>query len=235
MSWLDRDGVEHRKTSALFKLTVAASVGAHAAGFAYQSSASASDGRIVRIPVVLEAEAPPRPPEKPPPPPKKKKKPKARPKPLPKQIERVVEGDGLRAGELVDAEEGDYTDAREEPVAAPEPDPAPVPSPPPKPKIDKVELARQFLTKLRGALGARKTYPFSAERMGITGAVSVAFVIEPNGTFSSVRIRRSSGHQVLDRAALQTVRGMSGQLPRPAGLGSVTLRTSVVLRYSLAD
>ena len=86
---------------------------------------------------------------------------------------------------------------------------------------------------MRGALAARKTYPFSAERMGITGAVSVSFVIGPNGSFSGISVARSSGHSVLDSAALQTVRGLSGQIHRPEAIGDVPLRTSVILRYSL--
>ncbi|MFW5740808.1 MAG: energy transducer TonB [Myxococcota bacterium] len=230
-----RFGNRRASASALFKIALAGSIGVHAVMFAYKTEANASEERVVQIPVMLEAEEaqpPPPPPEEPPPP---KPKPKPRPAALPDQIDKVVEGDGLRTGDLVDAEEGDYSDEPEpEPVAEPEPEePPPPPPPPPEPKVDKVKLTRAFLARVRGALAARKTYPFSAERMGIPGAVSVSFVIEPSGAFSGISVARSSGHGVLDSAALQTVRNLSGQIRRPDAIGDVPLRTSVILRYSL--
>jgi len=228
---LKRMGTYRANASSLFKLALLGSVGAHAVGFAYRGTANAGEERIVQIPVMLEAEEAPPPPDEPLPPP-----PKPRPNSLPKSVEKVVQGDGLRTGDLVEAEPGDYSDAPEEPVAAPEPEPAPevpLPPPPTKPKVDRVKLTRAFLARVRGAMAARKTYPFSAERMGIAGAVSVSFIIQPSGSFSSISIRRSSGHTVLDDAALQTVRSLSGQFPRPEEIGDVPLRTSVVLRYAL--
>lgn len=218
----------------LFQIALIGSIGAHAIGFAYRGTASAAEERLVQIPVVLEAEEPP-PPEAEPPPPKPN--PKPRPAMLPKNIEKVVETDGLRSGDLVDADVGDYAEEPDAPVAEPEPapPPPPPPPPPPEPKVDKVKLTRDFLANVRGALAARKVYPFSAERMGVSGSVTVSFVVEPNGSFSAIQVRSSSGHDVLDNAALQTVRGLSGQIARPAELGNVPLRTSVVLRYALGS
>jgi protein TonB len=218
--------------SSLFRLALIGSIAAHAVAFAYRGQANAMEERIVQIPVMLEAdEAPPPPPEQQAAP----ESPKPRPATLPQNVNKVVEGDGLRTGDLVEAETGEYTDDAPEPVAEPEPEPEPPPppAPAPTPTVDKVALTRGFLARIRSALAARKTYPFSAERMGITGAVTVSFVVEPSGSFSSIGVTRSSGHAVLDSAALQTVRSLSGQLPRPAEIGNVPLRTSVVLRYAL--
>jgi len=194
-----------------------------------------AEERFVQVPVVLEEE--PAPEVEPPPPPPAEKKPPSRPRSLPQHIDKVVAGDGARAGELVEAEEGDYDDLIEdEPVAAaPEPEaeplPLPPPPPPPKPKVDRVKLTRNYLQQLRSLLASRRVYPLAARRMGVEGVVMVGFTIGPDGSFSGVQVRRSSGAKVLDRAALQTVQSLSGSLPRPPAIGDTPLRTSVALRY----
>ncbi len=181
------------------------------------------DARIVRIPLLLEENAPPPPP--PPEPEEKKKPPRRKPKPqnLPDKIEKVVEGDGLRGGELVEADVGDYESG---PPQAP-------PLAKAKPKIDRRKLTREFLKKVRDQLAANKQYPLVARRMGLKGQVKLSFVITQDGTFKKIVIKRKSGHDVLDRAALATVTGLSGQIKRPCVLGRNPLKTSVTLRYQL--
>ncbi len=113
----------------------------------------------------------------------------------------------------------------------------PLPPPPPpkaKPKkVDKVKLARVYLGKLRSELMGRKKYPLAAQRMGVTGSVTVSFVVNSDSSFSNIVVKRSSGHQVLDGAAVATVTKLSGELQRPRELGKNILKTSVVLRYEL--
>jgi len=60
----------------------------------------------------------------------------------------------------------------------------------------------KIVRKLRRSL----RYPAEARRNGIRGEVHVAFVVSKSGGAGSVRIVRSSGSPVLDRAALDTVR-----------------------------
>ncbi len=219
----------------LFRAALVVSIGAHLVGMAiHTSEASEAQQRVVKIPVVLESQPQVEPP---PPPAPKPKKVKPRPRALPRRVAKVVQGDGLRAGELVQADIGDYGEELEaEPIALappPPPPPPPPPKPKPPPKIDKVKLTRQYLQKIRVLLAARKVYPLAAQRMGISGSVAVSFVIGAGGTFSGIQIRRSSGFTVLDNAALATVQGSSGQVPRPHPIGSSPLRTSVVLRYRI--
>ena len=75
----------------------------------------------------------------------------------------------------------------------------------------------------------------AAQRMGLTGSVTVSFVVGPDSRFRQVAVKRSSGHEILDRAALSTVSKLSGEVSRPAELGDTDLKTSVVLRYLLSS
>jgi protein TonB len=216
------------KSERIFHTALVFSLAAHGVLLAFKASDNGEVlERIVRIPVLLE--------EEPPPPPKSEEpqKKKTRPKNLAKRIKKVVEGEGLRTGELVEAETGEY-----EEEVTPEPEPPPPPSPPPpkpkpKPKSDKVKLARDYLGRLRAELMSKKEYPLAAQRMGVTGAVAVSFAVMPDSSFSDIKLKRSSGHGVLDTAALDTVRRLSGKLRRPGELGDIPLKTSVVLRFEL--
>ncbi len=214
----------------LFRGAVVLSLAAHGILLAAENDGERFVEKIVRIPVVLETENAPPPP---PPPPEEPPEKKDRPRDLARSIRKVVAGDGLRTGEIVDAEVGEYSDEVE--AAPPLPPPPPPPPPPParKPEVDKAKLARTFLEALRGKLMQRKKYPVAAQRMGLKGDVIVSFVVRSDSSFSELRVKRSSGHDILDSAALETVRGLSGDIARPPELGDVPLRTSVVLHYQL--
>jgi protein TonB len=97
----------------------------------------------------------------------------------------------------------------------------------------KVKLTRGYFARIRGAINGRKQYPFAARRMGVTGDVRVSFTIGPDGSFFTVTLRRSSGHTVLDQAALRAVRSVSRAVQRPTQLGETPLRMTVLLRYQL--
>ncbi|MBN2804883.1 MAG: energy transducer TonB [Deltaproteobacteria bacterium] len=214
----------------LFRGTVLISLAAHGFFLAFNSGDGRSViERMIKIPVIFEVEPPPPPPPPPEPEPEEIQKKKLRPAKLAKKIRKVVEGEGLRTGEMVDAEIGDY-----EETAVPEPPPVPPKSEPIrdyKPEVNRIELARNYLGLLRLRMMSEKKYPLAAQRMGITGIVTISFVVESNSSFSKVVIRNSSGHEILDKAALETVVGLSGKLQRPRELGSVDLKTSVVLKY----
>lgn len=216
----------------LFRGAVIISLAAHGVLLAFRAHDENLAERIIRIPVILEADSPP-----PPPPPKPEEPPKMKTKPssLAKRIKEVVEGDGLRTGELVDAEVGNYEEAEPPlpPVAEPPPPPLPKTKLEAPSKVDKAGLARAFLSELRSELSNRKKYPLSAQRMGVTGAVTVSFVVAPDSSFTNIVVKRSSGHEILDKAAVVTVRELSGTLERPKDLGPINLKTSVVLKYEI--
>ncbi|MDH4163582.1 MAG: energy transducer TonB [Nitrospirota bacterium] len=57
-------------------------------------------------------------------------------------------------------------------------------------------------------------YPLLARKMGWAGRVTVSFIICEDGRIEDVRVRESSGHAVLDRGAVDTIRGLTS-VPRP--------------------
>ncbi len=86
----------------------------------------------------------------------------------------------------------------------------------------------RIMVKLRGALAAHFVYPMLARQRNWQGEVLLAFRLEQDGRISDARIARSSGHSLLDQAALNalgTVGTLGEMLPR-----SLTLELPVIYR-----
>lgn len=82
-------------------------------------------------------------------------------------------------------------------------------------------LAAQF-SYIRDKVLATLTYPTMARRMGWTGQVKISFLILENGDVEEVVIEESSGHTVLDRAAVQAVK-KAAPFPSPPVAANITL------------
>lgn len=72
--------------------------------------------------------------------------------------------------------------------------------------------------KVRSKLLRAQRYPKKAKRKKLRGTVQVSFLIAPSGSVSKVRIVRSSGHPVIDQAALDMVRRASPMPKFPSNL-----------------
>lgn len=72
-----------------------------------------------------------------------------------------------------------------------------------------------YAQEVRMAVVAQRSYPQRARRKQLTGTVVVAFRIFANGTLESTRVASSSGHSILDRAAVNAVRNVGRFKPFP--------------------
>lgn len=82
-------------------------------------------------------------------------------------------------------------------------------------------------SKLRRAL----RYPRAAQKDRLKGQAVVSFTVAANGSVGSVRIARSSGSPILDKAALEAVRRAAPFSPIPAAAGRSSWRFSVPLAF----
>jgi periplasmic protein TonB len=69
------------------------------------------------------------------------------------------------------------------------------------------------LKQIRDLIVRSVTYPATARRLGLEGTVTVSFVLRTDGTLQQAAVTSSSGTRLLDRRALETVRGLSGRFP----------------------
>jgi TonB family protein len=84
------------------------------------------------------------------------------------------------------------------------------------------------LAEIRRRVQRAASYPPLARQRGLVGETLVEFAIGPEGAPELVRIRRSSGSPLLDRAAESAVR-------RAAPLPPVYGRVAVPVRFELDD
>jgi len=116
--------------------------------------------------------------------------------------------------------------------ALPAPEP-PKPKAPDAPPVDTVAVTKAYLAEIRDLLAREKRYPIAAQRLGVEGTAIVAFVILADGHFDQVRLVASSGNDLLDEAAIEAVRRLSGRVLRPKATGTLPLPLKVALRFEL--
>lgn len=113
------------------------------------------------------------------------------------------------------------------------PPPAAAPSPP-RPAPDAGVLAA-YGRELAGAVGARQRYPRLAQLRQWQGTAVLQLDLAAAGGLLAVRVLSSSGHEILDRQALEMVREALPLPPLPAALVGRPLTVDVPVVFRLAS
>ncbi|MEZ5813511.1 MAG: energy transducer TonB [Alphaproteobacteria bacterium] len=87
--------------------------------------------------------------------------------------------------------------------------------------------------KIRAWLEKHKTYPRRARLSGIEGIVTVDFTMSSSGQVLSKRIAKSSGHHILDQAALDAVEQATPLPAFPNELRQPTMSLSISFSFFL--
>jgi protein TonB len=74
---------------------------------------------------------------------------------------------------------------------------------------------RERLSVISNIVQRSINYPPIARRMGWEGKVLVSFVLEPNGDIRDLKVLKSSGYEVLDKEALDSIRRSYKDFPKP--------------------
>jgi protein TonB len=87
----------------------------------------------------------------------------------------------------------------------------------------------------RPAYGAnpKPPYPLAARRLGVEGVVMLEVLVRPDGSPAEVRVRTSSGSQLLDDSAVDTVRSKWRFLPARHGDTAIESRVTFPIRFRL--
>lgn len=85
--------------------------------------------------------------------------------------------------------------------------------------------------KVAAKLRRAKRYPREARRQNLEGTVRVAFTIAANGSVSGIRVIRSSGHPVLDQAAVEMVQRAAPMPKFPSDIRAANMNLQVPVRF----
>lgn len=88
-----------------------------------------------------------------------------------------------------------------------------------------------LLESLRRRILSKRIYPPQAKRRGIEGVVYLLVSLDPEGELIEARVIRSSGHRILDTAAIKLIKRV---LPYELGLGQ-PVTFEIPIRYELID
>ena len=91
-----------------------------------------------------------------------------------------------------------------------------------------------YLAQILALIERAKVYPFRARVAGYQGGVSLSFVLEPDGRVREIKVLKSSGYELLDRAAVKTILRASPFPPPPPEL-SPPLTLSVKISFVLKE
>ncbi|MDR1230016.1 MAG: TonB family protein [Spirochaetaceae bacterium] len=91
------------------------------------------------------------------------------------------------------------------------------------------EYVRRNYNYIQRRIRDHLVYPAPARRAGIQGVTEIAFTIHEDGRVSTVAIQKSSGHAVLDEAAIETVLA-AAPFPRPPAPARLAIPISFRLR-----
>jgi periplasmic protein TonB len=87
---------------------------------------------------------------------------------------------------------------------------------------------------LEAWLASHRIYPEEARRRGEQGTVTLRFTVQPSGRVVDVSVVRSSGSQLLDKAAEAMLRGAAVP-PFDALMSQEPITTTVQIHYRLED
>jgi protein TonB len=155
-------------------------------------------------PPIIEPEPTPPPPEVVKPQPKPTPKPIVKPLPMPvvEKLEPTPEyvAPVTRPTEVIAVAPTETAPPPVQTVQAPVKDEPPLVS-----QVDMDDARNQYGNSLWGAISKQKRYPKIAQMRGWQGEVIVELQIDGNGKLKSKKITQSSGHEVLDKQALEMV------------------------------
>ena len=93
-------------------------------------------------------------------------------------------------------------------------------------------ILKNYLFSIRSKIEKNKKYPVIARKMGIEGITNVEFVIYRSGKLGTVKIFKSSGSQILDKAAVQAVKNAQpfSHIPEEINLNKIKIKLKIVFK-----
>lgn len=92
---------------------------------------------------------------------------------------------------------------------------------------------RAYLGELQRAIARHQRYPEDARRRRVTGATTLAFVVQASGRIAELQVARSSGDPSLDQAAVQAVKRLGSFKPIPPSIGRSSWPMRVPIEFDL--
>ncbi len=94
-------------------------------------------------------------------------------------------------------------------------------------------LEERYSLELRQLMDKYKVYPVMARKMGIQGRVMVRFTLDRSGAVQSFEVIQPAGAEILNSAAKELVKKISGLKPFPQELNRAAWQFEIPVEYRL--
>jgi TonB family protein len=95
------------------------------------------------------------------------------------------------------------------------------------------QIMRRFVQTVRRRIESRKRYPLAARKSLLEGRVGVRMTILKDGRLERIEIIESSGHRILDKAALESVRRSAPFPPFPKEAERKRVHMSIYMVFKM--
>lgn len=90
----------------------------------------------------------------------------------------------------------------------------------------------EFLRVMHRKIADAQEYPPNAIKLGLQGTATVQFILMPDGNAQALRIRKTSGHGMLDEAAVETIQRVLPLKPPPEA-GDRPMELNIPISFAL--
>ncbi|MGA1865204.1 MAG: energy transducer TonB [bacterium] len=80
-----------------------------------------------------------------------------------------------------------------------------------------------------------RKYPPAAQRLGIKGTVNVDFLLYRDGTLGNIKVTKKSRHQILNNAAIESIKAGEPYPPFPSGMQGKYILIGVPITFNLIE
>ena len=102
-------------------------------------------------------------------------------------------------------------------------------------KSNSDDSLNDYLHKLRLLIEKNKEYPFEARKRGLEGKVVLEFTLNIKGELVNLKIKRSSGYAILDKAAIRAVKNATPFPPLPQEICSRQIIINLPVCFCLLE
>jgi pilus assembly protein CpaC len=101
------------------------------------------------------------------------------------------------------------------------------------PLRDMPQGMEEYIRSLEQKIAQAVVFPLEAERYGWEGTVKLGLLILSDGTLATALVEQSSGHEIFDEYALNTVKNIAPYSTFPSGVDIKELSVTIPIVYSL--
>ena len=99
-----------------------------------------------------------------------------------------------------------------------------------KREVNRDNILKNYLYSIRKKIEKNKNYPIIARKMGLEGITCVEFALDKVGRVISIKILKTSGTKILDRAAITSIKQAQPffHIPKQLNLNEIKVKLSIV-------